>query len=150
MHASMPALVFLNPVFFGWPTAARKIESSSLQFGLAQFAQPVRFEEMAGGLGTKHRGCEARVPKHGLSHLSIKVAASLALLLDDRINRSVPITTAFCQQALACAATLAQAPARPRDLKPTTPDAPAILLSNVCGSFVRIEHQIYTLSELER
>ena len=29
--------------------------------------------------------------------------------------------------------------ARPRDLKPTTPDARAILLSNVCGSFVGIE-----------
>ena len=40
--------------------------------------------------------------------------------------------------------------ARPRDLKPTTPEARAILLSNVCGSFVGIEHPIYTLFELKR
>lgn len=42
------ALVFLNPCFLGRPTAARKIESSSLQFGLVQFARPPRFE--AGGV----------------------------------------------------------------------------------------------------
>ena len=36
------------------------------------------------------------------------------------------IMTAYRQQALACAATLARAPARPRDLKPTIPDAPKI------------------------
>ena len=50
-----------------------------------------------------------------------------------------PIMTAYRQQALACAATLAQAPARPRDLKPAEPDAPKILLSNVYGWFVRVE-----------
>ena len=44
-----------------------------------------------------------------------------------------PIMTAYRQQALACAANLAQAPARPRDLKPAAPDAPKILLSNVYG-----------------
>jgi hypothetical protein len=58
-----------------------------------------------------------------------------------------PIMTAYRQQALACAAALAQAAARPRDLKPTIPDAPKILLSNVYGWFVRIERGIYTLSE---
>jgi len=62
----------------------------------------------------------------------------------------LPIMTAYRQQALACAATLAQAPARPRDLKPTMPDAPKILLSNVYGWFVRVERGIYTLSEVGR
>jgi len=61
-----------------------------------------------------------------------------------------PIMTAYRQQALACAATLARAPARPRDLKPTAPDAPKILLSNVYGWFVRVERGIYTLSEVGR
>jgi hypothetical protein len=59
----------------------------------------------------------------------------------------LPIMTAYRQQALACAAALTQAPARPRDLKPKMPDAPKILLSNVYGWFVRIERGIYTLSE---
>ena len=58
-----------------------------------------------------------------------------------------PIMTAYRQQALACAAALAQAPARPRDLKCGIPDAPKILLSNVYGWFVRIERGVYTLSE---
>ena len=62
----------------------------------------------------------------------------------------LPIMTAYRQQALACAATLAQAPARPRDLKPTAPDAPKILLSNVYGWFVRVERGIYTLSDTGR
>jgi hypothetical protein len=38
-------------------------------------------------------------------------------------------TPAYRQQALACAAALVQAPARPRDLKPTMPDAQKILHS---------------------
>jgi hypothetical protein len=58
-----------------------------------------------------------------------------------------PIMTAYRQQAVACAAALALAPARPRDLKPAMPDAPKILLSNVYGRFVRVERGIYTLSE---
>jgi hypothetical protein len=58
-----------------------------------------------------------------------------------------PIMTAYRQQALACAAALAQAPARPRDLKPAMPDAPKILLRNVYGWFVRVERGLYTLSE---
>ena len=58
-----------------------------------------------------------------------------------------PIMTAYRQQAVACAAALALAPARPRDLKPAMPDAPKILLSNVYGWFVRVERGIYTLSE---
>ena len=35
----------------------------------------------------------------------------------------------------------------PRDLKPTIPDAPKILLGNVYGWFVRVERGIYTLSD---
>ena len=58
-----------------------------------------------------------------------------------------PIMTAYRQQALACAAALAQAPARPRDLKSGMPDAPKILLCNVYGWFVRIERGVYGLSD---
>jgi hypothetical protein len=58
-----------------------------------------------------------------------------------------PIMTAYRQQALACAAALAQAPARPRDLKPGIPDAPKILLSNVYGWFARVERGVYTLTD---
>jgi hypothetical protein len=61
-----------------------------------------------------------------------------------------PIMTAYRQQALACAAVLAQTPARPRDLKLTMPDAPKILHRNVYGWFVRIERGIYTLSDSGR
>jgi hypothetical protein len=55
--------------------------------------------------------------------------------------------TAYRQQALACAAALAQAPARPRDLMRGLPDAPKILLRNVYGWFVRVERGVYSLSE---
>jgi hypothetical protein len=57
-----------------------------------------------------------------------------------------PIMTAYRQQALACAAALAQMPARPRDLKHVMPDAPKILLHNVYGWFVRVERGVYALS----
>jgi hypothetical protein len=61
-----------------------------------------------------------------------------------------PVMTAYRQQALQCAAALALAPARPRDLKDAVPDAPKILLSNVYGWFVRIERGVYALSETGR
>ena len=61
-----------------------------------------------------------------------------------------PIMTAYRQQALACAAAMAQAPARPRDLKAHMPDAPKILLSNVYGWFVRVERGVYALSDAGR
>jgi hypothetical protein len=61
-----------------------------------------------------------------------------------------PIMTAYRQQALACAAALARAPGRPRDLKIDIPDAPKILLSNVYGWFVRVERGLYALSESGR
>lgn len=58
-----------------------------------------------------------------------------------------PIMTAYRQQALACAAAMAAAPARPRDLKKTLPDAPKILQRNVYGWFVKVERGVYTLSD---
>jgi hypothetical protein len=61
-----------------------------------------------------------------------------------------PIMTAYRQQALACAAALSNAPARPRDLKGEFPDAPKILQRNVYGWFVRVERGLYTLSEAGR
>jgi len=61
-----------------------------------------------------------------------------------------PIMTAYRQQALACAAELSQAPARPRDLKRKFPDASKILLRNVYGWFVRIDRGLYGLTELGR
>jgi hypothetical protein len=61
-----------------------------------------------------------------------------------------PIMTAYRQQALACAAAMANAPARPRDLKASAPDAPKILLNNVYGWFVRVERGVYALSEAGR
>lgn len=61
-------------------------------------------------------------------------------------NRS-PIMTAYRQQALACAAAMATAPARPRDLRPHVPDAPKILLQNVYGWFARVERGLYALTE---
>jgi hypothetical protein len=55
--------------------------------------------------------------------------------------------TAYRQQALACAAALSRAPARPRDLKNDAPDAAKILLRNVYGWFVRVERGLYALSD---
>jgi hypothetical protein len=46
--------------------------------------------------------------------------------------------TAYRQQALLCAALLANGPRRPRDIKPLVPDASQILLSNVYGWFDRV------------
>jgi hypothetical protein len=57
-----------------------------------------------------------------------------------------PIMTAYRQQALACAAALAQAPGRPRDLKADMPDAQKILHRNVYGWFTRVERGVYTRS----
>lgn len=57
-----------------------------------------------------------------------------------------PIMTAYRQQALACAAAMALAPQRPRDLKAAIPDAPKILMSNVYGWFDRVDRGVYALS----
>lgn len=61
-----------------------------------------------------------------------------------------PIMTAYRQQALTCAAALATNSARPRDLKPSAPDAAKILQANVYGWFVRIERGIYGLTPAGR
>jgi hypothetical protein len=61
-----------------------------------------------------------------------------------------PIMTAYRQQALACAAEVAIGPRRPRDLKPSIPDAPKILLRNVYGWFERVDRGVYALTETGR
>jgi len=61
-----------------------------------------------------------------------------------------PITTAYRQQALACAAAMSCAPQRPRDLKLSCPDAPKILRHNVYGWFERADRGIYALTEAGR
>lgn len=61
-----------------------------------------------------------------------------------------PIMTAYRQEALACAAQLAQGPRRPRDLKCQAPNAPKILLSNVYGWFLRPERGLYDLTDAGR
>jgi hypothetical protein len=58
-----------------------------------------------------------------------------------------PIMTAYRQQALACAQALSHGPRRVRDLKPSIPDAPKILLHNVYGWFDRVERGIYRLTD---
>jgi hypothetical protein len=57
-----------------------------------------------------------------------------------------PIMTAYRQRALACAAALAEAPKRPRDLKEHAPDAGQLLLNNVYGWFERVERGWYGLT----
>lgn len=58
-----------------------------------------------------------------------------------------PVMTAYRQQALACAAALAEGPRRPRDLRPDLPDVQKILHRNVYGWFVRAERGVYALTE---
>ncbi len=61
-----------------------------------------------------------------------------------------PIMTAYRQQALACAAAVAAGTRRPRELKPSIPEAPAILLRNVYGWFERVERGVYELTDAGR
>ncbi|CAD5253606.1 conserved hypothetical protein [Bosea sp. 62] len=61
-----------------------------------------------------------------------------------------PIMTAYRQQALACAVAMSAAPQRPRDLKPSCPDAQKILHRNVYGWFERAERGVYALTEAGR
>ncbi|AZO78026.1 MULTISPECIES: DUF2161 family putative PD-(D/E)XK-type phosphodiesterase [unclassified Bosea (in: a-proteobacteria)] len=61
-----------------------------------------------------------------------------------------PIMTAYRQQALACAAAMSAEPRRPRDLRPSCPDAQKILHSNVYGWFERAERGVYGLTEAGR
>ena len=59
----------------------------------------------------------------------------------------VPVMTAYRQRALACAAALADAPARPRDLVGVAADAPAILRRDVYGWFGKVSRGVYRLTE---
>ncbi|PSJ57504.1 DUF2161 domain-containing phosphodiesterase [Kumtagia ephedrae] len=61
-----------------------------------------------------------------------------------------PIMTAYRQQALACAAALADGPKRPRDLKAEAPLAASILRRNVYGWFERAEWGVYALTDAGR
>ena len=61
-----------------------------------------------------------------------------------------PVMTAYRQQALACAAAMAEGPQRPRDLKPTCPDAQKILHRNVYGWFEKTGRGVYALTEAGR
>ncbi|TXR50744.1 DUF2161 domain-containing phosphodiesterase [Phyllobacterium endophyticum] len=58
-----------------------------------------------------------------------------------------PIMTAYRQQALACAATLAAGPLRVRDVRTNIPDAGKILLANVYGWFERLDRGVYALTD---
>ena len=57
-----------------------------------------------------------------------------------------PIMTAYRQQALACAASLAEGPRRTSELRSVVPAAPNILLRNWYGWFKRIERGLYGLT----
>ncbi|WP_307281907.1 DUF2161 domain-containing phosphodiesterase [Labrys wisconsinensis] len=57
-----------------------------------------------------------------------------------------PIMTAYRQQALTCAALLADGARRPRDLRPAAPDAAKILRGNVYGWFERLAPGLYGLT----
>lgn len=61
-----------------------------------------------------------------------------------------PQMTAYRQQALVVAQALANAPGRPKDLRPLAPDAARILLDNVYGWFERIERGLYGLTAAGR
>lgn len=65
-------------------------------------------------------------------------------------STKVPIMTAYRQQALACAAAMAAEPKRPRDLKPSCPDAQKILHRNVYGWFERSGRGVYALTAAGR
>jgi hypothetical protein len=57
-----------------------------------------------------------------------------------------PIMTAYRQQALACAASLASGPRRTSEIRGVIPEAPKILLRNVYGWFFRLERGVYGLT----
>jgi hypothetical protein len=61
-----------------------------------------------------------------------------------------PVMTAYRQQALVCAAAMADGPRRPRDLKPLAPKAPQILQDDVYGWFARVERGVYGLTDAGR
>ena len=54
--------------------------------------------------------------------------------------------TAYRQQALACAASLASGPRRTAEIRSVVPEASKILLRNVYGWFFRLERGVYGLT----
>jgi len=62
----------------------------------------------------------------------------------------MPVMTAYRQDALACAAAMAEGPKRPRDLTGLAPRAGKILLHNVYGWFERAERGVYGLTDAGR
>lgn len=58
-----------------------------------------------------------------------------------------PMMTAYRQQALGCAATLAAGPLRLKEVRAATPEAGKILQSNVYGWFERLDRGVYGLTE---
>lgn len=62
-------------------------------------------------------------------------------------STKVPIMTAYRQQALACAAAMADGPQRPSDLKPIVATAGQILLKNYYGWFEKVDKGVYRLSD---
>lgn len=61
-------------------------------------------------------------------------------------TRGEPILTVYRQEALACAAKLADGPLRPRDLTEVAPRAGIILQRDVYGWFTRVERGVYRLN----
>jgi hypothetical protein len=61
-----------------------------------------------------------------------------------------PIMTAYRQEALLCAAALAEGARSTRELRAVVPDAPKILLRNVYGWFERIARGSYALTDTGR
>lgn len=58
-----------------------------------------------------------------------------------------PVMTAYRQQALLCAASLSDGPARMRDVRAAVPEAGKILYDNVYGWFERVERGVYGLTD---
>ncbi len=61
-----------------------------------------------------------------------------------------PMMTAYRQQALACAATLAAGALRLKEVRAVTPEAGKILQSNVYGWFERMDRGVYGLTDAGR
>jgi hypothetical protein len=92
------------------------------------------------------------VPRRDMKRRSRLVAEHRKRQGDPALGGSTraPIMTAYRQQALACASALSRGPCKVRDLKPTIPDAPKILLHNVYGWFDRVERGVYVLTDSGR
>jgi hypothetical protein len=92
------------------------------------------------------------VPRRDMKRRSRLVAEHRKRQGDPALGGSTraPIMTAYRQQALACASALSRGPCKVRDLKPTIPDAPKILLHNVYGWFDRVERGVYALTDSGR